>query len=127
MAKRPFTNTDAGRPRNEGPKSKRLKTDEHARSIKRKGNTAHPVYETIHSARQLEGLFADYANAERIQDGAATSPSLMAECQLLTDHRRKLGVQTLKRFLWSCSEESPENEGNQEENLGILLQYLESQ
>ena len=39
----------------------------------------------------------------------------------------RVGMQTLKRFLASCSEGCLENGGNLEENLDILLQYLEWQ
>ena len=73
MAKRPFPNTDAGKPRNEGSAVKRPRTDDITSSIKQKVRATASVPETIHSVRQLQTLFADYANDERIQYGAANS------------------------------------------------------
>ncbi|RVD84097.1 uncharacterized protein DFL_005865 [Arthrobotrys flagrans] len=99
MAKRPFNQADVeGQDRRPGNTPKRQKKDDSAPS---KGL----ALEDITSARQVQGLFADYSNAGKIQ----------------------AGIQSFKKFLAECRDLQYALHLNEEIKLCILQEYLESQ
>ncbi|KAK6531137.1 hypothetical protein TWF281_007961 [Arthrobotrys megalospora] len=99
MVKRPFNQANVeGQDRRPGNTPKRQKKDE---STPSKG----PAPENITSARQVQGLFADYSNAGKIQ----------------------AGIQSFKRFLAECRDLQYALHINEEIKLCILQEYLESQ
>ncbi|KAF3926571.1 hypothetical protein AA313_de0204070 [Arthrobotrys entomopaga] len=98
MAKRPFNQANVDdQDRRPGPDRKRFKKDDSASSGK--------AFDEITSVRQLQGLFADYSNAAKIQSG----------------------IQSFKRFLAECRDLQYALHLNEEVKLCLLQEYLTSQ
>ncbi|KAF3936057.1 hypothetical protein ABW20_dc0102904 [Dactylellina cionopaga] len=100
MAKRPFNQANVdGQDRRQGVTPKRQRKDDSSSSSKGLAP------EIITSARQLQGLFAEYSNAAKVQ----------------------AGIQSFKRFLAECRDLQFALHINEEVKLCALQEYLESQ
>ncbi|KAF3924020.1 hypothetical protein ABW21_db0205406 [Orbilia brochopaga] len=99
MAKRPFNQANVdGHDRRQGGAPKRHKKDD-----SQPAKVLAP--ESITSVRQLQGLFAEYSNAAKVQ----------------------AGVQTFKRFLAECRDLQYALHLNEEVKLCLLQEYLDEQ
>ncbi|KAF3935554.1 hypothetical protein ABW19_dt0202635 [Dactylella cylindrospora] len=99
MAKRPYNQSNTDRQdRRQGPTPKKQRKDD---SLTPKAK----VPESINSVRQLQGLFAEYNNAGRIQEG----------------------IQSFKKFLAECRDLQYTLHFNEEHQLCILQEYLDTQ